>query len=89
MCIWYHCPVGTQVSNCTFKVKLKNSKVTFQYSIYFVQRTSATGSSTYPKHDAATTILDSLYSVLGFQSFNFTPPNLSLVIVAKQFHLCP
>lgn len=40
----------------------------FHYSIHFMQCTSTTGSKAAPEHGATTTMLDSTYSFLRFES---------------------
>lgn len=77
-------PAGT----VTVKVKFKNLEVVLHYSIYLVQCTSTTGSKTTAEHDVTTTVLDSCYSVLRFESFTFTYPNMPLVVVIKYLNLC-
>ena len=63
--------------------------------IYFVKCTSPSCSKTPPQHDAATPVLHSWDGVLRLASLPLFPPNITMVIMAKQFYfsknynLCP
>lgn len=60
----------------------------FHDADYFMKSSSSCCSTTAPQHDAATSILHSCYSVLPSASFLLFPLNVTLVIKAKQLHLC-
>ncbi|MED6287725.1 hypothetical protein CHARACLAT_019148 [Characodon lateralis] len=64
--------------SCTFEVKLINVEIVLlpHYFINAMQCTSTSGSKTAKQHDATTTVLDSLYSVIGFKSLTLTPQNI-------------
>ena len=57
-------------------------------AIYFVKCTSPSCSKAPPQHDAATDVLHSWYGVLRLASLPLYPPNITMVIMAKQFYFC-
>ena len=58
------------------------------YTIYFVKCTSPSCSNASPQHDAATHVLHGWDGVLRLASLPFFPPNITMVIMAKQFYCC-
>ena len=57
-------------------------------AIYFVKCPSPSCSKTPPQHDAATPVLHGWDGVLRLASLNLFPPNITMVIMAKQFYFC-
>ena len=55
-------------------------------AIYFVKCTSPSCSKAPPKHDAATPMLHGWDGILWLASLTLFPPNITMVIMAKQFH---
>ena len=55
---------------------------------YFVKCTSPSCSVLLPQHDAATPVPHGWYGVLRLASLPLLPPNLMMVIMAKQFYFC-
>ena len=57
-------------------------------AIYFVKCTSPSYSKAPPQHDAATPVLHGWDGVLRLASLPLFPPNITMVIMAKQFYFC-
>ena len=57
-------------------------------AIYFVKCTSLSCSKATPLHDAATPLLHGWDSVLWLASIPIFPPNITMVIMAKEFYFC-
>ena len=57
-------------------------------AIYFVKCTSPSCSKAPPQHDAATPVLPGWDGVLRLASLPFFPPNITMVIMAKQLYFC-
>ena len=57
-------------------------------AIYFVKCTSPSCSKAPPQHDAATPVLHSWDGVLRLAILRLFPPNITMVIMAKQFYFC-
>ena len=57
-------------------------------AIYFVKCTSPSCSKAPPQHDAATPVLHGWDGVLWLASLPLFPPNITMVIMAKQFYFC-
>ena len=57
-------------------------------AIYFVKCTSHTCSKAPPQHDAATPVLHGWDDVLRLANLRLFPPNITMVIMAKQFYFC-
>ena len=57
-------------------------------AIYFVKYTSPSCSKAPPQHDAATPVLHGMNGVLQLASLPPFPPNITMVIMAKQFYFC-
>ncbi|KAK6324312.1 hypothetical protein J4Q44_G00066510 [Coregonus suidteri] len=57
-------------------------------AIYFVKCTSPSCSKAPPQHDAATPVLHGWDGVLRLASYPLFPPNITMVIMAKQFYFC-
>ena len=57
-------------------------------AIYFVKCTSPSCIKAPPQHDAATPVLHGWDDVLRLASLPLFPPNITMVIMAKQFYLC-
>ena len=57
-------------------------------AIYFVKCTSPSCSKTPPHHDAATPVLHGWDGVLWLASLPLFPPNITMVIMAKQLYFC-
>ncbi|KAK6304586.1 hypothetical protein J4Q44_G00251720 [Coregonus suidteri] len=55
-------------------------------AIYFVKCTSPSSSKAPPQHDAATPVLHGWDGVLRLASIPFFPPNITMVIMAKQLY---
>lgn len=55
-------------------------------AVYFMKSSSSCCSKTAPQHDATTSVLHSWYGVLRSTSFPLFPPNVTVVIMAKQLH---
>jgi hypothetical protein len=55
-------------------------------AIYFEKFTSPSCSKAPPQHDAATPVLHSWDGVLWLASVHLFPPNIVMVIMAKQFY---
>uniref|UniRef100_A0A8C8H532 26S proteasome non-ATPase regulatory subunit 1 n=1 Tax=Oncorhynchus tshawytscha TaxID=74940 RepID=A0A8C8H532_ONCTS len=75
----------------------KDLKILLQYihiillphdAIYFVKCTSPSCSKAHPQHDAATPVLHGWDGVLRLASLPRFPPNITMVIMAKQFYFC-
>jgi hypothetical protein len=56
--------------------------------IYFMKCTSPSWSKAPPQHDAATPMLHGWDDVLWLASLPLFPPNIMMVIMAKQFYIC-
>ena len=57
-------------------------------AIYFLKCTSPSCSKAHPQHDAATPVLHGWNGVLRLANLPLFPPNLTMVIMAKQFYFC-
>ena len=57
-------------------------------AIYFVKCTSLSCSKAPPQHDAVTPVLQGMDGVLRLVSLPLFPPNIMMVIMAKQFYFC-
>ena len=57
-------------------------------AFYFVKCTSPSCSKAPLKHDAATPVLHGWDGVLRLASLPLCPPNIMIVIIAKQFYFC-
>ena len=57
-------------------------------AIYFVKCTSPSCSKAPPQHDAATHVLHGWDGVLRLASLPLFPPNITVVIMAKQLYFC-
>ena len=55
-------------------------------AIYFVKCTSPSCSKAPPQHDAATPVLNGWDGVLWLVSLPLFPPNITMIIMAKQFY---
>ena len=58
----------------------------FHDAIYFVKCTSPSCSKAPPQHDAATSMLHGWDGVLWLANLPLYPPNITMVIMAKQFY---
>ena len=58
------------------------------WAIYFVKCTSPSCSKAPPQHDAATSVLYGWDDVLWLASLPLFPPNITMVIMVKQFYFC-
>ena len=69
---------------------LQNTHITFlpHDDIYFVKWTSPYCSKAPPQHDAATPVLHGWDGVLWLASLPLFPPNITMVIMAKQLYFC-
>jgi hypothetical protein len=92
---WGHCPFGRPVCYQAFNIwclemLLQYIHVIFlsHEAIHFVKYTSPSCSKAPPQHDAATPVLHSLDGVLRLASLPLFPPNITMVIRAKQFYFC-
>ena len=56
--------------------------------IYFVKYTSPSCRKAPPQHDAATPVFHGWGGVLWLASLPLFPPNITMVIMAKQFYFC-
>ena len=57
-------------------------------AIYFVKCTSPSCSKAFPQHDASTPVLHGWDGVVRLASLPLFPPNIMMVIMAKQFYFC-
>jgi hypothetical protein len=57
-------------------------------AIYFVKCTSRSCSKASPQHNAATPMLHGWDGVLRLASLSLFPPNITMVVMAKQFYFC-
>jgi hypothetical protein len=57
-------------------------------AIYFVKCTSPSCSEAPPQHDAATPVHHGCDGVFWLASLPLCPPNIMMVIMAKQFYFC-
>ena len=57
-------------------------------AIYFVKCTSTSCSKAPTQHDAATPVLHSWDGILWLASLPLFPPNITMVIMAKQLYFC-
>ena len=57
-------------------------------AIYFVKCTSPSCSKAHPQHDATTPVLHGWDGVLWLASLPLPPPNITMIIIAKQFYFC-
>ena len=72
----------TDVLRCCYIIFLPHD------AIYFVKCTSPSCSKAPPQHDAATPMLHGWDGVLRLASITPFPPNITMVIIAKQFYFC-
>ena len=56
--------------------------------IYFVKCTSPSCSKAQPQHDAAAPVLHGWDGIIRLASLPLIPPNITMVIMAKQFYFC-
>ena len=89
-----HCPFGRPICNQALTSWLMSWDVVSIYppnllphdAIYFVKYTSPSCSKVPPQHDAATLVLHGWDGVLRLASLPHFPPNITMVIMAKQFY---
>ena len=87
---WGHCPFGRPICDCCLEMLLQHIHIIVlsHDSIYFVKCTRPSCSKTPPQHDTATSMLHDWNGVLQLASLPFFPPNITMVIMAKQFYFC-
>ena len=94
---WSHCPFGRPICDQALTSWLMSWDVASIYphknylphdAIYFVKCTSPSCSIAPTQHDAATPVLHDWDGVLRVLSLPLSPPNITMVIMAKQFYIC-
>ena len=100
---WGHCPFGRPICNQALTSWLMSWDVASIYplnfpphdaiyfphdAIYFVKCTNPSCSKAPRQHDAATPMLHGWDGVLRLASLPLLSPNITMVIMAKQFYFC-
>ena len=92
MCVWDHCPFGTPNAPMTqiswlMILGLPEGFGDNPPSLFHLLSSELHPLTTAPHHDTATTMPYRRYGVLGVKGLTFYPPNILLLIVAKQFFI--
>ena len=93
---WGQCPFGRPICDQALTswmiswdvATIHPHKFSSHDAIYFVKCTSPSCSKAPPQHDAATLVLHGWDAVLWLAIIPLFPPNITMVIMAKQFYFC-